>query len=84
MLEAKRKKGESFESFLRRFNKRLIQSGVIFEFKDKRFLTKDANKNKQKSIALERKKYKEKMEYLKKIGKLPEEKLRGKRRGGRR
>jgi ribosomal protein S21 len=83
MLESKRKKGESFESFLRRFNKRLMQSGIILEFKANRYFDRGANKNLQKRTALERKKYKMKMEFLKKIGKLPEEKLRGKGRGRR-
>ncbi|MBT4723164.1 30S ribosomal protein S21 [Candidatus Falkowbacteria bacterium] len=83
MLEAKRKKGESFESFLRRFNKRLIQSGVIFEFKSKRYHAKDESRNLQKTVAVARKKYKDKIQFLKKIGKLPEDRFKGKRRGGR-
>ena len=73
MLEAKRKKGESFESFLRRFNKRMLQSGVILEFKSKRFFEPFKSKGMTKKSALIRKKFREKMDYLRKIGKVPEE-----------
>lgn len=79
-VEVKRKKGETFESFLRRFNKRLMQSKVIFEFKDKAYLRQQDSRNKEKTLAVERKKYREKMEYLKKIGRLPESKTRGRGR----
>ena len=81
-VETKRKKGETFEAFLRRFNKRLMQSGVILETKQKNYLRKGHSRNKQKAVAIERKKYREKYEYLKKTGRLPEEKK--KKRGGRR
>ena len=72
MAEAKRKKGETFESLLRRFNKKVIQSGKILQAKKIRFLEKDPNKNLSKKLALRRKDIKEKKEYLKKIGKLEE------------
>jgi len=80
MQEVKRKKGETFESFVRRFNKRLMQSGVILEFKKKRYLEKSANKNLQRKNAILRKQYKEKMEFLRKSGKLPEDKTKKRRR----
>lgn len=79
-IEVKRKKGETFESFLRRFNKRLMQSKVVFEFKDRAYLKKIKSRNAEKKLAVERKKYREKMEYLKKIGRLPESKTRGRGR----
>ncbi len=72
-IEVKRKKGETFESFVRRFNRRLMQSGTFLQFKKNIYFKKDANKNKQKSETLSRKVYREKKEYLKKIGRLPEE-----------
>jgi ribosomal protein S21 len=80
MIETKRKKGETFESFLRRFNKRLMQSGVILEFKSKRYLTKKVSRNLQKESALVRQSFREKMDYLRSTGKLTEEQQRGKRR----
>ncbi len=70
MAEAKRKKNETFESLLRRFNKKLMQSGKLLQAKKIRFLTKEPNKNLSKDLALRRKRIKEKKDYLKKIGKL--------------
>lgn len=75
MLEVKRKKDESFESLLRRFNRRLLQSGKILEIKQKRYYEKKMNKNQRRTSALVRNKYREKIEYLKKTGKLLEEEL---------
>jgi len=73
MVETKRKKGETFESMLRRFNKRIMQSGKLLQVKKIRFLTKEPNKNLVKRLALRRAKIKAQKEYLKKIGKLKEE-----------
>lgn len=73
MKEEKRKKGESFENFLRRFNKSLIQSRKLQEVRSRKYVTKEKNKNKQKMSALFGLKLKEKNEYLKKIGKLKDE-----------
>lgn len=73
MVEFKRKKGESFETFLRRFNKTLIRSKKLKEVRDRKFLTPKKNKAKQKISALYGIKLQEKNEYLKKTGKLKED-----------
>lgn len=73
MLEQKRKKGESFENFLRRFNKDIIQSRKLQEVRSRKYVSKSKNKNSQKVSTLYGMKLKEKTEYLKKIGKLKEE-----------
>jgi len=73
MVEFKRKKGESFESFLRRFNKALIQSRKLNEVRKRQWQKKPKNKNQQKKYALVSKQLREKKEYLKKTGKLKEE-----------
>ncbi|OGF21376.1 hypothetical protein A2Y83_02175 [Candidatus Falkowbacteria bacterium RBG_13_39_14] len=73
MQEVKRKKEESFESLLRRFNRRLQQSGKIIEVKQNKFFEKEPNKNKKKASALVRNKIRAKKEYLRKTGKLPDE-----------
>ena len=73
MVEFKRKKGESFESFLRRFNKRLLQSGKLYEARQKKYLAPKRSKNLQKKRALVGLKLKSKKEYLRKVGKLQEE-----------
>ncbi|MFC1598849.1 hypothetical protein ACFL2U_02505 [Patescibacteria group bacterium] len=73
MVETKRKKGETFESMLRRFNKRIMQSGTLLQVKKIRFLTKDPNKNLAKKLALRRGTIKAEKEYLKKIGKIKDD-----------
>ncbi|MFA6993344.1 MAG: 30S ribosomal protein S21 [Patescibacteria group bacterium] len=73
MSEVKRKKGESFEALLRRFNKTTIRSGRILQAKKIQFYRKPKNKSARKTSALRSKELREKREYLRKIGKLPEE-----------
>ena len=73
-MEVKRKKGESFESFLRRFNKRLLHSGKLFQARKIRFYKPPKSKLELRESALRRISMAGKFEYLKRIGKLPEEK----------
>lgn len=73
MVEIKRKKGETFESFLRRFNKRMQQSGKIILARKQQFFEREKSRNLKKQAALMRNELKAKKEYLKKIGKLKEE-----------
>jgi len=73
MVDFKRKKGESFESFLRRFNKALIKSRKLHQVRSKRYLSSKKNKNKQKQSALKGLEIKKRNVYLRKIGKLEEE-----------
>ncbi len=81
MVEVKRKDGETPESMLRRFTKRVQQSGVLIRAKKNRFYEPKKNKRAQKEDALRRKASREKKEYLRKIGKLDEfEKNKRKRR----
>lgn len=73
MAEVKRKKGETFESLLRRFNRRLLQSGRILQAKKVRFHAKHQSKNKLRASALRRNDIREEREFLIKTGKLREE-----------
>lgn len=73
MPEVKRRKNESFEAFLRRVKKRWQQSGKMLQVKKIQFYERPKNKNMRKKSALHRIAVAEKMEYLKKIGRLPEE-----------
>jgi len=68
----KRKKGETFESFLRRFSKTIRESGRVLQVKKIRFHQKAINKNKRRKDAL-RKDIQSERDYLQKIGKLPED-----------
>ncbi len=72
-MEFKRKKGEGFESFVRRFNKSLQQSRKLFTVRQNKYVQPNRNKNKQKEYALASLKIRAKKEYLRKIGKLKEE-----------
>ncbi len=74
MAEVKRKKSETFESLLRRFHKKLQQSGRLIQSRKIRFYEKQRNKNQVRKDALRRNDINAKREYLKKIGKLKEEK----------
>jgi ribosomal protein S21 len=76
MTEVKRKKGESFEGLLRRFNTRVQKSGRIIQAKKVRFLAQKENKTRKKAAALQRLKIKTKIDYLLRSGKVKEEELR--------
>lgn len=82
-VEIKRKKGESFESFLRRFNKKLIQSGKLLQARKVRFYQDPVSKIKLRESALRRKEMSSKREYLRKIGKLEEFEGKNKSKGRR-
>lgn len=73
MVEFKRKKGESFEGFLRRFNKTLIRSQKLKLVRSKKFLAPKKNKAALKEQALVGMKIREKNDYLRKIGKIKDE-----------
>jgi len=72
MVQFKRKKNESFESFLRRFNKRLQQSKKLLKARKNRYRQIESNKRQIKNSALIGLQLKKKKEYLRKIGKLDE------------
>ena len=75
MVELKRKKNETFESFLRRFHRKYQGSGQQLQVKKIRYHERPKSKNLQRESALHRSKMRTKREYLKRIGKLPEEDL---------
>ena len=72
MVEVKRKDNESFESLMRRFSKKIIQSGRVIQAKKIRFHQKPLNQRARKLKAMRREDIKKQREYLRKIGKLDE------------
>ena len=82
MVEVKRKDGESPESLLRRFSRRVQQSGVLIRAKKGRYHSKKVNKLSTRKTAARRKVAQDKHEHLRKIGKLETEprRKRGRRR----
>jgi len=71
--EIKRKKGESFESFIRRVKRRWLESGKLLQARKVQFFEPAKSKNLKKKHAVERSKKISKTNYLRKIGKLPPE-----------
>lgn len=72
MLEVKKKDNESFESLIRRFTKKTIQSGKLIQAKKVRYHHQALSKRALKEKALRREEVTNKREYLRKIGKLDE------------
>jgi len=68
VVEVKRKQGEPSEALIRRFSKRVLESGIISQIKKTRFKTKPLSRRAKKISALRRKKDRERQEYLIKIG----------------
>ncbi|MEK7665895.1 MAG: 30S ribosomal protein S21 [Patescibacteria group bacterium] len=73
MAEAKRRKGESFEALLRRFNKRMQMSGGMLEAKKRRHFVRKPSANGRRASALRRLQIGVKRAYLEKVGLLVEE-----------
>lgn len=72
MIEVKKRDNESSESLVRRFTKRVQQSGVLLRAKKRRFYEPPKNKRAQRDDALRRKAIREQREILRKLGKLEE------------
>lgn len=64
MISAQKRKGESTNSLIYRFNKKVRQSGVIKESRSRRFTERPTSKIKRRQSALYREE--KKLEYLKK------------------
>lgn len=73
MSEIKRKKGESFEGFMRRVKRQWQQSGRILQAKKIQFFTAPKSRNERRKFAVRRSRMNAKTAYLRKVGKLPEE-----------
>ncbi|MEK7637384.1 MAG: 30S ribosomal protein S21 [Patescibacteria group bacterium] len=82
MIEVKKRENESSESLVRRFTKRVQQSGVLIRAKKRRFYENPKNKRAVREDALRRQAIREQRELLRRQGKLEEYDL--KKRGPRR
>lgn len=69
MVEVKKKDNESFESLLRRFNRKIQQSGVLVRARKIRFYESPKSRNLQKVAARRRAQIKQQKEELKKFSK---------------
>lgn len=76
MADLKRKQGESFESFLRKFKKALKNGKRLEKAREKQHIVFKKTKRQQKKHALTSMKLKKEKDFLRKTGKLPEEDIR--------
>jgi small subunit ribosomal protein S21 len=69
MVEVKKKDNESFESLLRRFNRKIQQSGVLIRARRTRFFEPVKSRNLTRAAAQRRTIIKAQKEELKRLGK---------------
>lgn len=72
MIEARRKDNESIGAFLRRFTKKVQQSGVLIRARRIRFKVDAKTKKEKQLAALRRRRSAQEREKLFKLGKLDE------------
>ena len=69
MVEVKKKDNESFESLLRRFNRKIQQSGVLVRARKTRFFEPGKSRNLLRVAARRRAEVRTQKEELKRLGK---------------
>jgi len=73
-ITVRKKEKESVQGLLRRFSRRIQQSGVLVRARRGRFYVSPVTKRQKKLSALRRQKVQKEREKLYKLGKLPPEK----------
>lgn len=73
MIEVKKKDRESSESLIRRFSRRVQQSGVLVHARKSRFRTEDKTRREMIAGAIYKEKVKKVVNKLKKMGKFDEQ-----------
>ncbi len=72
-IEVKRRSGETTRGLIRRFTRRIQQSGVLIRARKSRFLEKEKSKSERRASAVRRKKINQEKERLRKMGLLDED-----------
>src|SRR4030042_5698341 len=75
MIQVKKKDRETSESLIRRFSRRVQQSGVLLQARSGRFFERPKTKRQARELAKYRSVVKKEVEKLKKMGKFDEEAL---------
>ena len=70
-ITVRKRKGEHFNAMLYRFNKRVRQSGILYEARKRRFFVRPESKNRRRSSALYRVKKSAEIRRLRRYGHLP-------------
>ncbi|OGE85558.1 MAG: hypothetical protein A3J48_04520 [Candidatus Doudnabacteria bacterium RIFCSPHIGHO2_02_FULL_46_11] len=68
MIEVKRKDGESFESLMRRFSRKVQQSGILIRARRIRYHSRVKSRNLQRRSAQRRTELKKERDEAKKLG----------------
>ncbi len=68
MIEVKRKEGESFDSLLRRFTRKIQQSGILVRARKIRYHARIKSRNLQKRSAIRRNELRKQREEAKRLG----------------
>ena len=76
MIEVKKKDRESSESLIRRFSRRVQQSGVLVQARRSRFRKEEKSKREMRQGAMYKAQVKKIVSRLKKMGKFDEENFR--------
>jgi ribosomal protein S21 len=76
MIQVKKKEKETPESLIRRFTRRVQQSGVLRQVRKKRFHQPIKSKDKRRDEALYKVEIRKEINRVKKLGKFDEETLR--------
>jgi len=72
-IEVKKQSGETTRGLLRRFSRRIQQSGILIQVRKERFYEKDKNRGERRKSAVRRVKIGKEKEKLRKMGLLEEE-----------
>lgn len=72
MLEVKKKEHESLDSLLRRFHRKVQQSGLMIQAKKVRYHERPKSKKRKREEAIRRSELRDERENLRKLGKLEE------------
>lgn len=73
MIEVRKKDRETSESLIRRFSRRVQQSGVLVRARKSRFRVEEKTKREKREGAMYKEKVKKMVDRLKKMGKFDEE-----------
>lgn len=75
MIEVRKKDKETTESLMRRFSRRIQQSGVLVRARKTRFRNEEKSKPEKRQEALYKVKIRKEIDKLKKLGKFDDEAL---------
>jgi len=75
MIEVKKKDRETAESLIRRFSRRVQQSGILVHARKARFRLEEKSRRKKREEALYKLKIRKEIDRAKKMGKFDEETL---------